>query len=149
MNTVTNRVEKPDKFQVSKLEGRREKDGKVQYLVRWTGQKDLSWEPEDQLMRDVPKMIKIYNKKNAKQQTKRKATPKKPAQAEVSTPDVTIVKPLLVGATRRRAVQSYLIKFKDGSTQIVPREDLLKEYRTVVNKYESDNQLDWATVERL
>ena len=121
----------------------------MQYLVRWTGQKDLSWEPEDQLMRDVPKMIKLYNKKNAKQQTKRKATPKKPAQAEVSTPAVTIVKPLLVGATRRRAVKSYLIKFKDGSTQIVPREDLLKEYRTVVNKYESDNQLDWATVERL
>ena len=40
VNTVTNRVEKPDKFQVSKLEGKREKDGKVQYLVRWTGQKD-------------------------------------------------------------------------------------------------------------
>ena len=149
VNTVTNRVEKPDKFQVSKLEGKREKDGKVQYLVRWTGQKDLSWEPEDQLMRDVPKMIKLYNKKNAKQQTKRKATPKKSAQEEVNTPTVTIVKPLLVGATRRRAVKSYLIKFKYGSTQIVPREDLLKEYRTVVNKYESDNQLDWATAERL
>jgi hypothetical protein len=66
INNVENPVAQVVKYIVSKIIKKRNHKGKVQYLVHWKGysKNDDSWVDEDELMKDVPKMVKAFNKKD-------------------------------------------------------------------------------------
>jgi hypothetical protein len=65
INNVENPVAQVEKYIISKIIKKRNYKGKVQYLVHWKGYSndDDSWMDEDELMKDIPKMVKAFNKK--------------------------------------------------------------------------------------
>jgi transposase InsO family protein len=60
---INNPVEEPDKIVISKIVKKVKKGTKTHYWVKWLNEKALTLEPEEGLMRDVPKMVKNFNKK--------------------------------------------------------------------------------------
>ena len=50
------------RYEVSKLLKNRTENGKIEYLVLWKGYKEPTWEPRAQLTKDVPKMVKAFEK---------------------------------------------------------------------------------------
>lgn len=60
------RIASVEKFVVSKINKHRKKKGKYEFLVSWVGYgpDDDSWEPEENLMKDVPKIVKKYKQEH-------------------------------------------------------------------------------------
>ena len=67
VDVVDNPIKEPKVYEVSKIiEKRINKDKSVEYLVAWKGYRklqDRTWENEETLKRDVPKMLTAFNKK--------------------------------------------------------------------------------------
>lgn len=63
-NVVENEIEKIARYEISKLVDQVVRDGKPSYRVRWKNfkAKDDTVEPRDELIKDVPKMVKAYEK---------------------------------------------------------------------------------------
>ena len=59
-----NKIEKVQKFVISKLVKPVIKDNKEYYEVQWKGYRETTLEPRDALLEDVPKMVNLYEKKN-------------------------------------------------------------------------------------
>ena len=59
-----NKIMKVDKFSISKIIKPVINDDIIFYEVKWKGFKDTTLEPRDVLLKDVPKMINQYEKKN-------------------------------------------------------------------------------------
>ena len=59
-----NKIEKVQKFIISKLVKPVIKDNKEYYEVQWKGYRETTLEPRDALLEDVPKMVNLYEKKN-------------------------------------------------------------------------------------
>ena len=61
---VQNKIERTEKYKVSKLIRPVFKNKKPAYVVRWKyyGEKDDTIEPRDQLLEDVPKVVKKFEK---------------------------------------------------------------------------------------
>ena len=86
-------IRKPKYFKVEKILDKKEENGKVYYLIKWFGypDSDNSWEPEDVLKEDVPKLLKEFNewlkpKKQPKPLPKKplpKASPKKQSKTRI------------------------------------------------------------------
>ena len=55
---------KVDKFVISKLLSPVIKDNTEHYEVQWKGYRETTIEPRDILLKDVPKMVNQYEKKN-------------------------------------------------------------------------------------
>lgn len=62
IDKVENKVKRPRKFIISKIINKKVDRGKTFYEVKWLGYNETSWEPEENLKRDVPKMLKAFNK---------------------------------------------------------------------------------------
>ena len=67
VDIVENPIKEPKVYEVSKIiEKRINKDKSIDYLVAWKGYRSIAsrtWESEETLKRDVPKMLKQFNKK--------------------------------------------------------------------------------------
>ena len=61
---IENKVEKVEKFEISKILDFKRKNGKDHYLIKWKGYKQPSLEPYDILIIDIPKMIIKYDKEH-------------------------------------------------------------------------------------
>ena len=59
-----NKIQKVQKFVISKLVKPVIKDNKEYYEVQWKGYRDTTLEPRDVLLEDVPKMVNQFEKKN-------------------------------------------------------------------------------------
>jgi len=59
-----NKIQKVQKFVISKLIKPVIKDNKEYYEVQWKGYRERTLEPRDVLLEDVPKMVNQYEKKN-------------------------------------------------------------------------------------
>jgi hypothetical protein len=59
-----NKIMKVDKFSISKIIKPVINDDIIFYEVKWKGYKETTLEPRDVLLKDVPKMINQYEKKN-------------------------------------------------------------------------------------
>jgi len=59
-----NKIEKVQKFVISKLVKPVIKDNKEYYEVQWKGYRETTLEPRDALLEDVPKMVNQFEKKN-------------------------------------------------------------------------------------
>ena len=59
---IENKVEKVEKFEISKILDFKRKNGKDYYLIKWKGYKQPTWEMYDILIEDVPRMINKYDK---------------------------------------------------------------------------------------
>ena len=59
-----NKIEKVQKFVISKLIKPIIKDNKEYYEVQWKGYREHTLEPRENLLEDVPKMVNQYEKKN-------------------------------------------------------------------------------------
>jgi uncharacterized protein YoxC len=59
-----NKIQKVQKFVISKLVKPVIKDNKEYYEVQWKGYRETTLEPRDVLLEDVPKMVNQYEKKN-------------------------------------------------------------------------------------
>ena len=59
-----NKIMKVDKFSISKIIKPVINDVIIFYEVKWKGYKETTLEPRDVLLKDVPKMINQYDKKN-------------------------------------------------------------------------------------
>ena len=60
---VENKVRQPERFDVSKIMDRRtDRNGNVQYKIRWKGYKQMTWEDRKTLLKDIPKMLRIYER---------------------------------------------------------------------------------------
>ena len=61
---IENKVEKVEKFEISKILDFKRKNGKDYYLIKWKGFNKPSLEPYDTLIEDVPKLIKKFDKEH-------------------------------------------------------------------------------------
>ena len=59
-----NKIERVEKFVISKFIKPVIKDNKEYYEVQWKGYREHSLEPRDVLLKDVPKMLNQFEKKN-------------------------------------------------------------------------------------
>ena len=59
-----NKLLKVEKFIISKLIKPVIKDNKEHYEVQWKGYRETTIEPRDILLKDVPKMVNQFEKKN-------------------------------------------------------------------------------------
>ena len=59
-----NKILKVNKFVISKLIKPLIKDDEAYYEVKWKGFKETTTEPRDELLKDVPKMVNQFEKKN-------------------------------------------------------------------------------------
>jgi len=59
-----NKIQKVQKFVISKLIKPVIKDNKEYYEVQWKGYREHTLEPREVLVKDVPKMVNLYEKKN-------------------------------------------------------------------------------------
>ena len=59
-----NKIEKVQKFVISKLVKPVIKDNTEYYEVQWKGYRETTLEPREILLEDVPKMVSQYEKKN-------------------------------------------------------------------------------------
>jgi len=55
---------KPKKWVIEAIVGKRERDGKIEYEIKWEGYADTTWEPRKTLMQDAPKLVKQFDAKN-------------------------------------------------------------------------------------
>lgn len=51
------------KFVIENLEKRRKRNGKVEFLVKWKGYRDKTWEPRKILVKDIPELVKDFENK--------------------------------------------------------------------------------------
>ena len=58
---IENKVQKVEKFEISKILDFKRKNGKDYYLIKWKGYKQPTWEMYDTLIIDFPKMIIKYD----------------------------------------------------------------------------------------
>lgn len=63
---VENRLTQDEEYEVSKLVKPSMQDGKAGYIVKWKGypSSQNTWESRKNLLEDVPKMVRAYEKKN-------------------------------------------------------------------------------------
>lgn len=61
---IQRKVKAPKKFEISKILDSRMDGAAKMYLVRWKNEKVPTWEPESSLKRDIPKMLKAFNRAN-------------------------------------------------------------------------------------
>jgi transposase InsO family protein len=61
---VQRKVKAPKKFEISKILDSRMDGAAKMYLVRWKNEKVATWEAESNLKRDIPKMLKAFNRAN-------------------------------------------------------------------------------------
>ena len=61
---VKNKLKIIDRYEISKIVEYKIKNGVPGYLVKWKGYKDLTFEPREILLEDVPKLIKTFDKEN-------------------------------------------------------------------------------------
>ena len=54
---IENKVEKVEKFEISKILDFKRKNGKDYYLIKWKGYNKPTWQIYDTLIQDVPKLI--------------------------------------------------------------------------------------------
>ena len=59
-----NKIERVEKFVISKFIKPVIKDNREYYEVQWKGYREHSLEPRDVLLKDVPKMLNLYEKQN-------------------------------------------------------------------------------------
>jgi len=59
-----NKIMNVDKFSISKIIKPVINDNVIYYEVKWKGYNETTLEPRDALLKDVPKMINQYEKKN-------------------------------------------------------------------------------------
>ena len=59
-----NKIMNVDKFSISKIIKPVINDNVIYYEVKWKGYNETTLEPRDVLLKDVPKMINQYEKKN-------------------------------------------------------------------------------------
>jgi len=59
-----NKIMNVDKFSISKIIKPVINDNVIFYEVKWKGYNETTLEPRDALLKDVPKMINQYEKKN-------------------------------------------------------------------------------------
>ena len=59
-----NKIEKVQKFVISKLVKPVIKDNTEYYEVQWKGYRETTLEPRENLLEDIPKMVNQYEKKN-------------------------------------------------------------------------------------
>ena len=59
-----NKITKVEKFVISKLIKPVIQNNKVFYEVQWKGYKDTTLEPRELLLKDIPKMLNQFEKKN-------------------------------------------------------------------------------------
>ncbi len=64
MEILKIKIEKVQKFVISKLVKPVIKDNKEYYEVQWKGYRETTLEPRDVLLEDVPKMLNLYEKKH-------------------------------------------------------------------------------------
>ena len=63
VEAVENKRETVDKWEISKLLRKQTRDGVPGYMVKWKGYKEPTWEPVENLKRDVPKLLKAMEKR--------------------------------------------------------------------------------------
>ena len=53
---------------VEEIRDSRESRGKREFLIKWLGidEEDSTWEPEENLLEDIPKMLEEFKKRQAK-----------------------------------------------------------------------------------
>lgn len=66
IDKVENPIQEPNKFVISKIVSKKKVKGKVFYEVKWKNQKETTWEPESNLMMDIPKMVNKFNNASKK-----------------------------------------------------------------------------------
>jgi len=66
VTAVENPVQLPETFEVSRLERPATRDGgrKRGFVVRWTGYSELTFESRESLMLDIPKMVRLFEKRH-------------------------------------------------------------------------------------
>ena len=60
VEAVENKRDTADKWDISKLLRKQTRDGVPGYMVKWVGYKEPTWEPVENLKRDVPKLLKAF-----------------------------------------------------------------------------------------
>jgi hypothetical protein len=72
-NEVENPVEEDEKYVVSQILDKKTINRKVYYFVRWKnyGNKYNTWEPRDELLLDVPKIVNAFEKELKTNNTKK------------------------------------------------------------------------------
>ncbi|WP_298409863.1 chromo domain-containing protein, partial [Ferroplasma sp.] len=63
-NKIENKVEKVEKFEISKILDFKRKNGKDYYLIKWKGYNKPIWQIYDTLIQDVPKLISKYDREH-------------------------------------------------------------------------------------
>lgn len=54
------------KYSVEKIVGKRERNTRIEYRVQWKDDKTPTWEPQSILCKDIPAMIRAYERKLSK-----------------------------------------------------------------------------------
>ena len=61
---IENKVEKVEKFEISKILDLKRKNGKDYYFIKWKRYKEHTLQPYGTLVVDVPPMIKKYDREH-------------------------------------------------------------------------------------
>lgn len=64
VSVVHNKTNQPELHIVSKIIDPVVKDNKPHYKIKWKGDNQPTIEPEESLMKDIPKMVNLFNKRN-------------------------------------------------------------------------------------
>ena len=66
INYGNNNINDENREVVEKIVDVRKVDGKIQYLIKWKSIKEKTWEFKSNLINDIPKLIKLFDKNNKK-----------------------------------------------------------------------------------
>ena len=64
VNYGNNNINDENREVVEKIVDVRKVDGKIQYLIKWKSIKEKTWEFKSNLINDIPKLIKLFDKNN-------------------------------------------------------------------------------------